>query len=849
MLQRASAPPESGGRTAPGSGGTRVDLAVGGMTCAACAARIEKKLNALDGVTATVNYANRTAAVDYNPELIGPDRLISTVAGIGYSAALPAENTAELMDAEERRAQRDLFARLMLALPLTVAVVLIGMRSGFSVQHLSHGMHGTRGHAETLRWISLELTTPVVLICGFPFHRAALMNLRHRTTTMDTLVSMGTLAAFIWSVWAVITGRREVYFEVSAAVTTFLLFGRWAEARSKRRAGAAIRELFALGAKEVTLLDPDGTERLVDANLLRVDDLFVVRPGEKVATDGVIERGASALDMSMITGESVPVERGPGDEVVGASINANGRLVVRATKIGSETALAQIARLVAEAQSGKANVQRLADRVAGIFVPVVLGLALITLTAWLAITGNVDDAFTATVAVLIIACPCALGLATPTALMVGTGRGAQLGLLIRGPEVLERTQRLDVIVLDKTGTVTTGKMSVHTVTVPAGADLAGALRLVGAAEHPSEHPIARAIGCSEGCSAAPTRRSAPARSAPAGTVTVCTLILPVVTVPVLSSTMTSSRLVRSGTSGPRISRPSCAPRPVPTINAVGVASPRAHGQAMISTATVAVKAPSTLPVMASHAVSVISARPSTTGTKMPATRSASRCTLALPDCASATSRAIWANAVSDPILVARTTSRPLALTEAPITSSPGPRSTGTLSPVIIDRSNAEAPRSMTPSVATFSPGRTTNRSPTRNWAASTRRSMPSGSSRVTSFAPRANSSRMAAPARRFDRASAQRPNKRNVVTAAETSKYTSRRPVITAQTDQMKAASVPIETRVSMVVARWRRFISAARWNGNPQMRTTGVVSSREIQRRVSACPRVPCMPWLRCCT
>jgi len=463
------------------------------MTCAACAARIEKKLNALDGVTATVNYANRTAAVDYNPELIGPDRLISTVAGIGYSAALPAENTAELMDAEERRAQRDLFARLMLALPLTVAVVLIGMRSGFSVQHLSHGMHGTRGHAETLRWISLELTTPVVLICGFPFHRAALMNLRHRATTMDTLVSMGTLAAFIWSVWAVITGRREVYFEVSAAVTTFLLFGRWAEARSKRRAGAAIRELFALGAKEVTLLDPDGIERLVDAAQLRVGDLFVVRPGEKVATDGVIERGASALDLSMITGESVPVERGPGDEVIGASVNANGRLVVRATKIGSETALAQIARLVAEAQSGKANVQRLADRVAGIFVPVVLGLALITLTAWLAITGNVDGAFTATVAVLIIACPCALGLATPTALMVGTGRGAQLGLLIRGPEVLERTQRLDVIVLDKTGTVTTGKMSVHTVTVPTGADPAAALRLVGAAEHPSEHPIARAI--------------------------------------------------------------------------------------------------------------------------------------------------------------------------------------------------------------------------------------------------------------------------------------------------------------------------------------------------------------------
>jgi Cu+-exporting ATPase len=492
VFERASAPLQLDGN-AVRAVGARVDLAVGGMTCAACAARIEKKLNRLDGVTAAVNYANRTACVDYDPSLVTPDQLISTVTGIGYSAALPAEDVSAALDAEESHHQRDLFARLMLALPLTIAVVVIGMRSGFSVQHMSHGMHGTRGRAETLRWVSLELTTPVVLLAGFPFHRAALMNLRHRTTTMDTLVSMGTLAAYIWSVWAVVSGRREVYFEVSAAVTTFLLFGRWAESRSRRRAGAAIRELFALGAKEVTLLDPDGTERLVDASLLRVDDLFVVRPGEKVATDGVIERGASALDMSMITGESVPVERGPGDEVVGASINANGRLVVRATRVGSATALAQIAKLVAEAQSGKANVQRLADRVAGIFVPVVLGIALVTLTSWLLVTGNVDDAFTATVAVLIIACPCALGLATPTALMVGTGRGAQLGLLIRGPEVLERTQRLDVIVLDKTGTVTTGKMSVHQVTVAPGTDLGLALRLVGAAEHPSEHPIAAAI--------------------------------------------------------------------------------------------------------------------------------------------------------------------------------------------------------------------------------------------------------------------------------------------------------------------------------------------------------------------
>jgi Cu+-exporting ATPase len=491
MFQRASAPPEPG-RTAPGSG-TQVELAVGGMTCAACAARIEKKLNRLDGVTAAVNYANRTASVDYDPELVCPDELISTVAGIGYSAALPAEDTTKALDAEESRTQRDLLLRLLLAVPLSIAVVVLGMRDGFSVQHLGHGMHDTHGTAGTLRWVSLWLTTPVVAFCGFPFHRAALRNLRHRAATMDTLVSMGTVAAYLWSVWAVISGRSEVYFEAAAAVTTFLLFGRWAEARSRRRAGAAMRELFALGAKEVTLLNANGTECQVDVSRLREGDLFVVRPGEKVATDGVIERGVSALDLSMITGESVPVERGPGEEVIGASINANGRLVVRATRIGSATALAQIARLVAEAQSGKADVQRLADRVAGIFVPVVLGLALITLTAWLAITGNVDDAFTATVAVLIIACPCALGLATPTALMVGTGRGAQLGLLIRGPEVLERTQRLDVIVLDKTGTVTTGKMSVHQVTVPPGADLDEALRLVGAAEHASEHPIAQAI--------------------------------------------------------------------------------------------------------------------------------------------------------------------------------------------------------------------------------------------------------------------------------------------------------------------------------------------------------------------
>jgi Cu+-exporting ATPase len=471
----------------------QVDLLVGGMTCAACAARIEKRLNALDGVLASVNYATAIANVSYDPVSCTPEDLIARVEKTGYTAAVAAAEIGA-NEAEESRAQRDLGLRLLLAAPLALAVIAIGMRNGLDIRHPGRmDMAGMNSDSDkALRWLSLVLTAPVVFISGWPFHRAAFLNLRHRAATMDTLVSMGTLSAFLWSAAAVISGRSEVYFEVAAAVTTFLLIGRWAEARSRRRAGAAMRELFALGAKEVSVLDDDGTERRVDASSLRVGDRFVVRPGEKVATDGVIERGVSALDISMITGESVPVERGPGDEVIGASINANGQLVVRATKVGATTVLAQIARMVAEAQSGKANVQRLADRVAGIFVPWVIAIALVTLVAWLVITGDVDAAFTATVAVLIIACPCALGLATPTALLVGTGRGAQLGLLIRGPEVLERAHRLDIIILDKTGTVTTGEMTVHDVVVD-GAEQAEALRLVGAAEAASEHPIARAI--------------------------------------------------------------------------------------------------------------------------------------------------------------------------------------------------------------------------------------------------------------------------------------------------------------------------------------------------------------------
>jgi Cu+-exporting ATPase len=486
--------------------GASINLAVGGMTCAACAARIEKKLNKLDGVVASVNFATESAVVDYDPAATSPDSLISTVTALGYTAAVPLPD-AEDEDEGESAALRNYRKRLFVSLPLTIPVMILGMRHGFDLHHIGHmehvpatHMHGPNGEelgathtVERLRLVELALTAPVVLWAGLPFHRVAWLNLRHRAATMDTLVSLGTLSAFLWSVWAVLAGRQEIYLEVAAAVTTFLLAGRWAEARSRRSAGGAMRQLMALGAKEVSVLRPDGTEERIDVKRLRVGDRFVVRPGEKIATDGVVEQGVSALDLSMITGESVPVERGPGDEVVGAAMNVNGRLVVRATRIGAETALAQISRLVSEAQGGKAPVQRLADRVAGIFVPIVILVALGTLATWLLVTGDADRAFTATVAVLIIACPCALGLATPTALLVGTGRGAQLGLLIRGPEVLESTRRVDTIVLDKTGTVTSGKMTVHGVAVAEGTDGYSALRLVGALEQASEHPIGRAV--------------------------------------------------------------------------------------------------------------------------------------------------------------------------------------------------------------------------------------------------------------------------------------------------------------------------------------------------------------------
>ena len=367
----------------------------------------------------------------------------------------------------------------MVAAVLTVPVALIAMVPPF-------GFDGWE-------WVALALTTPIWAWAGWPFHRAALANARHGAASMDTLISLGTTAAYVWSVVALLALEdAEVYFEVASVITTLILLGRWLETRARRRSGAALRALLEVGAKEARVLR-DGVEVAVPIEELAVGDLFVVRPGEKIATDGVVVDGASAVDQSMLTGEPVPVDVGPGAEVAGATVNAHGRLVVRATRVGAETALAQIARLVAEAQAGKAPIQRLVDRVSGVFVPIVIGLSLVTLAGWLVFDGDVADAFTASVAVLIIACPCALGLATPTALMVGTGRGAQLGILIKGPEVLEQTKRVTTIVLDKTGTVTEGRMQLVDVIPANGAARADVLRLAGALEDASEHPIARAV--------------------------------------------------------------------------------------------------------------------------------------------------------------------------------------------------------------------------------------------------------------------------------------------------------------------------------------------------------------------
>ncbi|NES26444.1 heavy metal translocating P-type ATPase [Micromonospora terminaliae] len=476
-----------------------IELAIGGMTCASCAARIEKKLNRMDGVEATVNYATEKATVRYAEE-ISPADLIATVEKTGYTAVVPPPPTqaAAGAAAEPVDELRGLRTRLWVSVVLTVPVIVLAMVPAWQFDYW--------------QWLSLTLAAPVVVYGGLPFHRAAWINLRHGAATMDTLVSLGTLAAFGWSLWALFLGDAgmpgmthpfrfditrtdgagNIYLEAAAGVTVFILAGRFFEARSKRTAGAALRALLELGAKDVGVLR-GGRETRIPVDQLAVGDRFVVRPGEKVATDGVVEEGTSAVDASMLTGESVPVEVGPGDSVVGATVNAGGRLVVRATRVGGDTQLAQMAKLVEQAQTGKAAVQRLADRISGVFVPIVIALAAGTLGWWLGTGAGTTAAFTAAVAVLIIACPCALGLATPTALLVGTGRGAQLGILIKGPEVLESTRQVDTVVLDKTGTVTTGKMTLVDVLPAEGEDAAELLRVAGALEGASEHPIARAV--------------------------------------------------------------------------------------------------------------------------------------------------------------------------------------------------------------------------------------------------------------------------------------------------------------------------------------------------------------------
>jgi P-type Cu+ transporter len=481
----------------PGTG--QVELVIGGMTCASCANRIEKKLNKLDGVTATVNYATEKARVDFTGD-VSPEALIATVEQAGYTAALPAPNKPEndetpVADADPTASLR---TRLIVSALLTVPVIAMAMIPALQFTNW--------------QWLSLTLAAPVVIWGALPFHKAAWTNLKHGTATMDTLVSMGTLAAFGWSLYALfwgtagtpgmkhpfeftiarMDGTGNIYLEAAAGVTTFILAGRYFEARSKRRAGAALKALLELGAKDVAVLR-GGVETRIPVEQLVVGDEFIVRPGEKIATDGVITEGTSAVDASMLTGESVPVEVAVDDAVTGATVNVGGRLVVRATRIGADTQLAQMAQLVEDAQTGKAQAQRLADRISGIFVPIVIALAVATLGFWLGTGGSIAAAFTAGVAVLIIACPCALGLATPTALMVGTGRGAQLGILIKGPEVLESTRRVDTIVLDKTGTVTTGKMTLLDVIPAEGESADRVLELAGALEDSSEHPIAQAI--------------------------------------------------------------------------------------------------------------------------------------------------------------------------------------------------------------------------------------------------------------------------------------------------------------------------------------------------------------------
>ncbi|MDF9805575.1 Cu+-exporting ATPase [Streptomyces sp. HB372] len=498
--------------TAAGSGAdtAAVELAIGGMTCASCAARIEKKLNRMDGVEATVNYATEKAKVTYLGAEVSVEDLIATVEATGYTARPPAPpastaspgsngtDTAGAGAESEDDGLTSLRQRLITAVLLAVPVIAMAMVPALQFDYW--------------QWLSLTLTAPVVVYAAWPFHRAAWTNAKHGAATMDTLISVGTSTAFLWSLWALFFGTAgmvgmthpfeltiarsdgagNIYLEAAAGVTAFILAGRYFEARSKRKAGAALKALMELGAKEVTVLR-DGVETTIPTAALQVGDRFLVRPGEKIATDGTVVEGASAVDASMLTGESVPVEVTVGDTVTGATLNAGGRLVVEATRIGADTQLARMARLVEDAQNGKASAQRLADRISAVFVPIVIALALGTLGFWLGNGAGLTAAFTAAVAVLIIACPCALGLATPTALMVGTGRGAQLGILIKGPEVLETTRRADTIVLDKTGTVTTGRMTLQTTHTTDTTTTTEVLRIAGALENASEHPIAQAV--------------------------------------------------------------------------------------------------------------------------------------------------------------------------------------------------------------------------------------------------------------------------------------------------------------------------------------------------------------------
>ncbi|CAM5602837.1 carbonate dehydratase [Streptomyces spiroverticillatus] len=496
-----------------------VELAIGGMTCASCAARIEKKLNRMDGVEATVNYATEKAKIAYDRENTEVADLIATVVKTGYTAEEPAPVAREETPPDGTTGEEpddpalvSLRQRLVTATVLAVPVIAMAMVPALQFEYW--------------QWLSLTLAAPVVTYAAWPFHKAAWTNARHGAATMDTLISVGTSAAFLWSLWALFFGTAgmpgmthpfeftiarsdgagNIYLEAAAGVTAFILAGRYFEARSKRKAGAALKALMQLGAKDVTVVRGDGSEVVVPIGELKTGDRFLVRPGEKIATDGKVVEGSSAVDASMLTGESVPVEVGVGDPVTGATLNAGGRLVVEATRVGADTQLARMAKLVEDAQNGKAAAQRLADKISAVFVPIVIALALGTLGFWLGSGAGLTASFTAAVAVLIIACPCALGLATPTALMVGTGRGAQLGILIKGPEVLESTRKVDTIVLDKTGTVTTGRMTLLSVHTADGVEEGDVLRLAGALEKASEHPIAQAVatGATEKVGTLPT---------------------------------------------------------------------------------------------------------------------------------------------------------------------------------------------------------------------------------------------------------------------------------------------------------------------------------------------------------